>query len=443
MEADLPRTAAVSRLYYGWVIVVSLGLAGGVVVIMSGVNFGLFIKPMGDELGIRNSFFGWAQTARLIGFAGSGFLIGRMLDRYGARVPLAIASVLLGAIVIALSFIGGGWQMVGIFLLIGVIGMQGGSSNLFTNIPLAKWFARKRGKAMSIAMLGTLAGFAVSAPLTQLLIDHLGWRDTWRVLGIGGSVAIVVIALALVRRQPEDMGLLPDGDSPDEAAYGGAASLGRPTSRGKMVSEYSWTRAQALRSQTFWRLSIVFGMCMLGTSTIGLFRVPYFIEEGISPQIVAFGLSLEAIVGASVAIPTGMAMDRFPPKYIAVGGFACMIGSIFVAIIVTSVWQVFLSHALFGVGIVSLMILQNAMWPSYFGSAHLGSIRGIAMPVTFTFSAIGAPATGLIKDLTGSYVPAWWAGIAALTLGAILMLITSKPQLPVDAPRPQEEQSTS
>ena len=442
MEADLPRTTATSRLYYGWVIVVSLGLAGGVVVIMSGVNFGLFIKPMGDELGIRQSFFGWAQTARLIGFAGSGFVIGRLLDRYGARVPFAIASVLLGVIVFALSFVGGGWQMVGIFLLIGLIGMQGGSGNLYTNVPLAKWFARKRGKAMSIAMLGILAGFAVSAPLTQLLIDHLGWRDTWRVLGIGGSVVIVVIVLSLVRRHPQDMGLLPDGDAPDEVAGGEAASVGRSAPRGRPASEYSWTRSQALRNSSFWQLAIVFGMLMLGTSTMALFRVPYFIEEGISPQIVAFGLSLEAIVGAGVAVPTGMAMDRFPPKYIAAAGFSCMIGSILVAIIVTSVWQVFLSHALFGVGIVSLMVLQNAMWPLYFGSAHLGSIRGIAMPITLIFSAIGAPLTGLVKDMTGSYLPAWWAGIAALALGAVLILVTSKPRPPVDAQQPQEERST-
>ena len=77
------QTLKKPRLFYGWVIVMSLGAVGSVIIALGGVNFGFFVSPMTEELGIRQAFFGWAQTARLVGFAISGVIIGRLLDRYG------------------------------------------------------------------------------------------------------------------------------------------------------------------------------------------------------------------------------------------------------------------------------------------------------------------------------------------------------------------------
>ena len=140
--ADTPKTAkdpaarTQPRFYYGWVIVAVMGVVTAVSLALGGVNFGFFIKPMSDDLGISQAFFGWAQTARLVGFALTSFLVGKVLDRFGARIPLAIAAALMGGAVFALALVTEGWQLIALFFFIGAIGMQGGGGNLYSAVPL-------------------------------------------------------------------------------------------------------------------------------------------------------------------------------------------------------------------------------------------------------------------------------------------------------------------
>ena len=426
--------------YYGWVIVASMGVVTSVSLAMGGVNFGFFVKPMADDLDVSQAFFGWAQTARLVGFAATSFLIGRAIDRFGARIPLIVAGALMGVSVVAFSVITAGWHMVAVFFVIGAIGMHGGGGNLYASVPIAKWFIRKRGKAMAVMALGGPIGIAVTAPVTQLLISELGWRATWQILGLTGGVVIVVVALFFVRRQPQDMGLLPDGERPEEGAgeQQVAPERGRSGSVRRPEAEFSWTRAQAVRSATFWRLTLAFGAFMFAISTLGLFRVPFFVDEGFSPQLVALMFTTEAAAAALVAVPTGMALDRFQTRYVAAVGFLVMAVTFFATMTVAAAWQVFASGILFGGAISAVMILQNTIWPVYFGGAHVGAIRGASMPAIIGFSAAGAPLTGFIKDATGTYLPAWWAGVVLLVVGAVIILLTPQPQHPHIPSQPAE-----
>ena len=75
-------------MFYGWVIVGVMAATGAVSMAMGALNFGLFIKPMGDELGIGRSTFGWAQTARQVASAVTSPSVGWLLDRSGSRVML-------------------------------------------------------------------------------------------------------------------------------------------------------------------------------------------------------------------------------------------------------------------------------------------------------------------------------------------------------------------
>ena len=105
MNLETSQNPQAYRLFYGWYIVIGLGTVGMVSGGMGGINFGLFIPPMSEGLGIKHSFFGWSQTARLVGFSAFSWLIGRILDRYGARVPMAIAGMFLGLFMLGLSLI--------------------------------------------------------------------------------------------------------------------------------------------------------------------------------------------------------------------------------------------------------------------------------------------------------------------------------------------------
>ena len=88
MEVESSSNSHRAKIFYGWFIVAGLASVGAVSAGMGGVNFGLFIPPMSEELGIKHAIFGWTMTARLVGYSASSFMIGRILDRYGARIYL-------------------------------------------------------------------------------------------------------------------------------------------------------------------------------------------------------------------------------------------------------------------------------------------------------------------------------------------------------------------
>ena len=297
--------AARLPFYYGWVVVAGMALVGMTITLMLGANVGVFIRPMGDDLGIGSTPFGLAQTARLLAFAASGLVVGRLLDRFGARLPMTAAGAALGAGVAALGLVREGWQLVALFAVVGLIGFQSGQA-LYTTVPIASWFERKRGKAMAFAFSGVPVGIGVSGPLTQALIDWVGWRSAWVVLGVGGGAVIVLAALLLVRRRPEDMGLEIDGDpAGGEAEAGGA----RPSGAG----EYPWTRQEAMRTPAFWMLAVAFGLFMFGTTSLSVFRIDFFVERGLSPSVAAWSLMADAAASTAVSVSAGLLPRPFQP----------------------------------------------------------------------------------------------------------------------------------
>ena len=201
-------------LYYGWVIVFVMAMSGAVSMAMGSLNFGLFIKPMGDTLGIGRSWFGWAQTSRQVSSSFTSPAVGWLIDRYGSRVMLPVAVIVTGCAMVGLAFMNDAndaWMMVVLFGIMGLVGLSGPGA-LVTSVPVLKWFVRERGRAISYMALGIPLGAMVFVPLTQIFIDMWGWKTAWIVLAALGVGVIAPLAAIFVRRQPEDMGLLPDGD---------------------------------------------------------------------------------------------------------------------------------------------------------------------------------------------------------------------------------------
>jgi MFS family permease len=428
MKIPTSRTSRRPKIFYGWYIVAALATVSMVSVGLGGMNFGLFIPSIHEELHISNAFFGWGQTARLLGFAVSSWFIGRILDHYGARVPMAVAATVLGLVMLCLSRIQNGWQMVGLFFVIGFIGLEGAGGNLYQSVPLSRWFIRKRGKAMSLAFLGTTAGMFVFTPLMQYMIATVGWRLTWVILGSGSCSIIILIALVVIRRDPQSAGLQPDGEAVEKGYAAGASDHRKMPP----LAEYSWTRPQAVRNGAFWVLAVILGLRMFSTSTINMFRIPFFIEQGLPPHTVAWAISAEAVISALIAWPTGWALDRFQPRYVAGTSLVLFVAAFVMTMNVAAVWQMYLACGLFGISAASFLVAQNALWPAYFGGLYIGAIRGFAVPIAMVFSALGGPLTGFIKDATGSYKPAWTIAAVSLAISAVLMFLTAKPEPPAE-----------
>ena len=326
------------RLFYGWVMVGALALVLSLAVSMAGTNVALFVKPMSQDLDISQAVFGWAYAARLVAVGVSAPIIGRLLDQYGARWMLAGASLLTGVMILSLAFVSAPWEIVALFAGLGLVGFVGGSQ-LYTMVPVAKWFVRRRGRAVALTFIGGNLGMIVLIPLTQWIIDEWGWRTAWFLLGSVGGVAIAIISVVFIRRRPEDMGLLPDGALPAEAAPVKIDDEGQAAR--DMRDEQAMSRHSALRTSAFWRLAIVFGLMQFAAGTRVVYSIPFFVNRGISPQLAALGLSSAVLGGMTVTLVLIVYGDRFQVRYVGAIGFLLLLGSTLLTIATTQPWQMF------------------------------------------------------------------------------------------------------
>ncbi len=414
--------------FYGWYIVFVMASAAAVNMAMGTLNFGLFIKPMGDELGIGRSTFGWASTIRSFASAGTSPFVGSLIDRYGSRILLPVATLITAGAMWGLGSINNGWQLVLLFAVMGLVGMSGPGA-LVTTVPVTKWFVRNRGKAVAYAGLGIPIGSLIFVPLTQVFIDAWGWRTAWIVLAAIGAGILVPLAFIFLRREPEDMGLLPDGDTPDTPDR--EEDVEQLTESAKdSAGEYSWTRSEVIRTGVFWRLVIVFSLVMLGISTVGVHRIPAFADRGIDAGQISIATALDAVAAGISTFTMGMLARRIQVRFLGAAGFTFLAVASVLTIYANSIEMVFISMWVFGMGIGGMMFLQTYIWAEYFGRAHLGSIRGLVMPITLLAGGIGAPTAGYVRDSTGTYNDIWWAGVAVMAFGAVIVAFTTAPKRP-------------
>ena len=411
------------RFFYGWVIVAAMTVIGGMTMAMAGFNFGLFIKPMGDDLGISRETFGWALSLRAIAGGATSLFAGRFIDRRGARPVLIFATLVTCLCMVGLGQVERGWQLCLLFVVMGLAGTGGGVA-LAISAPIAKWFVTKRGRAMAFVSLGVPAGAVIFVPLTELLIGSYGWERAWVILAIMCAAVVLPLSL-LIRRQPEDFGLLPDGAT--------ANARGPGSTHQAILDEERWTIREAVRTGAFWRLVLVFTLVMLGMSSVGLHRIPHFTDQGISAKWVSLATSADALAAAACTFGMGFLVQRYPARILGALGFLVLAAAVYLTILADSISMMFVAMTIFGVGAGSQILLQNLLWADYFGRANVAGIRGAAMPFMLVFSALGAPFAGRVVDQTGSYNPAWYTGIALMLAGATLLMLTPPPRKNRDA----------
>ena len=414
------------RFFYGWIIVgvMAVSSAGGMA--MATLNFGLFIKPMGDDLGIGRVSFGWAQTARRGAGALSSLVIGLLLDSHGSQVILPVAAMMTGLALMVLAHIGHAWQLVLLFVIMGLVGMSGPGA-LATSVPVLKWFVVNRGRALAFMSLGVPVGAMVFVPLTQYLIDAVGWEMAWIILAVIGMGVIVPLAAIFVRRQPEDMGLLPDGEV--ESAPSESDSAGP----GAAPAEVSWTVSEAVRTSTLWRLVIVFSAASLATGMVDLHRIPAFMDRGLDPTLISFATAFDAVCAGVATFTFGMLVRHIPARILGAIGFTMLATASVMTIHASNIPMMFISMAVFGLGIGGMMFMQNFIWADYFGRQSVGSIRGLVNPINLIVGGLGAPAAGYVRDHTGTYDSAWWVGVGLMIVAAVLTLITPAPKKSVES----------
>lgn len=395
------------------------------------LNFGLFIPLMESDLNIGRTTFGWMDTARRFAGGASSYFVGKIIDKNGPRVYISIAAVIIGISMILIGFAQHSWQLIVLFGIIGISGLAA-PGGLVTSVPVAKWFFRKRGKALALASVGIGLGGIVMLPTTQILIENLGWRNTWIVLAIIFMMISIPISAIFLRRRPEDLGLKIDGESDEKSLPQNPT----PTATSKKESfsdEISWTVKTALHTKTFWMLTLIFALVGLAQGGAGVHRIPFWIDSGYDGRTVAFAFSLDAAGAAFMAILAGWIADKLPIRYIATSSYSGFIIALLLMLLTTKLsssptWLIFASSGIWGLAIGANMIVTGYIFAAYFGRDFLGAIRGITMPVLLVSAGISPPIVGYMFETTGSYHLAWWIMIILYGIAASLVITVRAPK---------------
>ncbi|MFQ5880176.1 MAG: MFS transporter [Dehalococcoidia bacterium] len=420
MRLTLGMVAKPGKLFYGWAIVVALGVTITISYGALSYSIGVFFTPVREETGWSASAMSGAFSLSLLVSGLLGIVVGRLTDRYGARVVMSVGS-LLGAAGLALFSVAHGLWL--FYLAWGVVIGAGTAASFYPPAftAVTNWFERKRGKALGI--LTFLGGFAsiIFIPLTSQLVVAFGWRAAARIL----ALIIVAVALPLhalvLRRRPEDMGLRPDGDGPRAEDRQVAAVAD---------SVHAQRGPSLFRNGLFLVLTAGFFFSFLATFTVLVHQLPHLIESGLSATSVATAAGFIGIASLPGRFVLTSLSDRINPALILSGVTALMGLSLFVLMAASGLAMVYLYVLLFGLGFGALQPLRAAVMARHFGRANYGSILGTQGAVLAIPTAAGPLMAGAIRDISGGYTSAFALLAALYFLASALMLaVAARPRL--------------
>lgn len=425
-ETDKIKPLSVKpRIFYGWYIVAVSFLCWFAADAYGWYTFGLFLGPMSTELGWNTTTLTGALTMRMVIAALLGPLIGTLADKkYGARVVMTFGVIIAGIIPITVSHVREVWQF---YLCYGVIGALGsvGFGGLVTNAILAKWFVRKRGRAMSIAAVGVSLSGMVFVPLANYLINHFGWRTTLVCIGLIIWTLTVIPVFIFVRRQPEDMGLRPDGDTIRSPLLDSSAN---ELIKQDDELEVIWNLKEAMRTRAMWLLLIGFNLLGLGMSGVFVHFIPFIKDKGFSSDMAASAMTILALFCALVKIPWGLLSERINVHISASVCYAGCALNLFMLVITRSPVFIYLFAITYGITLGGDIVLRELVWANYFGRTFLGTIRGVVQPLSVVSMAGGPLFAAWIKDVSGGYQTPYTIFMIAAALGTVFVIIARPPK---------------
>jgi MFS transporter, OFA family, oxalate/formate antiporter len=385
------RLVNASPVYYGWIIL-AVGTFGGIMTSPGQTYaFSAFLDHFIADLELSRSL---VSTLYTVGTLAASFVlpyVGRQFDQRGARIMIALMSLLLGLACVYMSFVRNAAMLCIGFFLLRQLGQ--GSLSLVSDNVINLWWVRRRGLVMGIGgMMGALLS-GLFPYFINTLIPLYGWRFTYMLLGAALILIMLPIGWIFVRDRPEDHGLQPDGI--DANGKGGEES-GAPI-------EDNWTRAQALRTSSFWLVVAgLASMSMLNTGlTFHLFSV--FEDSGLSSTVAASVFVPIAATGAIVRLIGGLLIGRVPIRVLLAISLVLMALVLVLAPVLSSLKMAYFFGLCMGAQGGLQMILYSVVFANFFGRRHLGSIAGFAATLLVVASALGPMPIGVARDLLGSY----------------------------------------
>ena len=425
------RLAARSPFFYGWYVLAAAGTANFARNAAASLTISVFIYPLSEELGWSRTLIAGAAAAGGLAATITSPIIGRMIDRYGARAVLTASIVILCISTFALA-----WSDVSLTVMGATIPWvfyiaYGTGRVIFaspvqigTSVVVSRWFIRMRGRTNGILGLTHSAGMVLFPLIASIVIAQSGWRDAWYVLSVVVFVVALLPVALLTSEKPEDLGLKPDGDD-DEATN---SETNGSSTNSSSVEEPNWTSRDAMRTPALWLLAIATGMMFFMHAGSNTHAAAFFQDQGLSTLTAGIGISLNAIFLGISSLFWGRIVERVPARFVMAAIALNLAIGAFLFTLTDTAAEALIFSAFFGFGLGGMLVVPPVAYADYFGRPALGTIRGITEPFTTLGQAVGVMIPGLIFDFVGaSYLPFFVGAGFVGVVAAVLSLMARKP----------------
>lgn len=394
-----------TRLFYGWWMV-----AACLAVATIGWGLGLFgssvyLHALARDKGWSIGLISGAITLYYIVSAPVLVWVGSSIARVGPRPIIAFGAVAMGLGVASLGWVSEPWHVYLSFLAMG-LGWACLSTTAVTTT-LAPWFERHQGRAASTALLGASVGGIISAPLLVLAIDHLGFARAMAAAGATALIVVLPLAFFVLRRRPQDMDLLPDGE----------ATLAQVPPR----AARRWARAEAMRTAAFLSVAAAFGlglMVQIGFLTHHVsFLAPTLGAAGAAGVVTATAVS--AFVGR---LGLARLADRIDNRLYTAGMMLLATATLLVLALFPSAPVLIVGSVVYGFTVGNITTMTPIIVRREFGAASFGAVYGVASMAVGLLSGLGPAFYGALHDALGGYGPVLLiaAGVEILSAACVV-----------------------
>jgi len=373
-------------------------------------TFGVFLRPMTVEFNWERGALSGAFSIAMLLSGPLSIFGGRLSDKYGPRILVTISGLSVGVGFLLMSQINSLWQA---YLIWGLfIGIGSGCCFIPLTSTIPRWFTKKTGIAIGIAVAGFGLGGVISPPLAQWLISAFGWQQAFFILGL--VTFIVVLPLAqFMKHSPQRVGLKPYGE--DETVK----------DEQPLVME-GLSITQAIKTCRFWVWGLILFCFFFCIQVTIIHIVPHAIDIGISPIIAASITSIIAGISVIGRLSAGFISDKVGGRLLLIACVALAALALIWLLFAKEIWMLYVFAVIFGVGYGGSVPLQTIISVELFGLGSLGMILAALVFCGTIGGALGAPLAGSIFDATGDYGLAFLICVIICALAIILSLILLK-----------------
>ncbi|MFC1978240.1 MFS transporter [Chloroflexota bacterium] len=391
-------------------------------------GFTAFFDPL------RNHF-GWTSAQTALGVSLQRLeaciaapAIGFLFDRIGPRKLILFGMIVAGCGLIYMSRI---QSLTGFYVafLIMAVGLSFGWMGP-PMYAIANWFIKRRSRALSFLLGGTSLGGLI-VPLLVLLIAQVGWRTSLIAVGVGFCLISAPMAI-IIKHRPEKHGYLPDGDVTGVSDIASAANILKNEAtpdENRTVIETNFGVRQALRTRSFWFLSLAVTLSMFTASVVMVLQMPHLENVGISREVAGLAVTFTTLLSLIGSLVGGLLGDFIKKSHILAVALGLQCLGMFIFAFIYEPWHLVPFFLLYGIGFGATIPLRPAMFADYFGRSNIGTILGLVMSIAHFGSVLSPLIAGWFFDLNGKYQGIFIMYAAALSLAIPAVLLAGRPTL--------------